>query len=179
MIFQSYGTSYDFWHESNSKGKTRDAIISFPQRQAALHANAHHTRVNTTTNDACTRFHMSSHVPFLAVRPDDQFSTEIKPRDILSANAIDPTVPMDAPPPLTPAPPKTAVARVPRHLRFPLICVISFGLSFGLHTLTSEISGYQLASASRHATENWQIGALVAWKLIELFVAWSAGYDCV
>ena len=123
---------------------------------------------------------MASHVPFLAVRPDDQFSTEIRPRDILAgANAIDPTVPMDAPPPLTLAPPKTVVSRVPRNLRFPLICLISFALSFGLHTVTSELSGYQLASASRHATENWQIGALVAWKVIELFTAWSAGYDCM
>ena len=48
-----------------------------------------------------------------------------------------------------------------------------------LHSLTAEISGFQLATASRALNENWQIATLMGWKVIELSTAWIAGYDCV
>jgi hypothetical protein len=56
--------------------------------------------------------------------------------------------------------------------------IFSFGLSTLLHTVTAQYSGIQLATASRSLQEPWQIGTLLGWKVVELFVAWVAGYDC-
>lgn len=127
---------------------------------------------------------MASHVPFLAIRPDDQFSTEITKandpaspiRDLASASSHDP---MDSPPRLT-RPPATAaqVSRIPGYVRFPLICVLSFALSTLLYSFASDFSGYQFATASRHLEKEWQVAALLGWKVVELGVAWGGGYDC-
>lgn len=59
------------------------------------------------------------------------------------------------------------------------MCILSFGLSTVLHSVTAEISGFQLATASRALNEPWQIGALLGWKVVELATAWIAGYDCM
>jgi hypothetical protein len=124
---------------------------------------------------------MSSHVPFLAVRPDDQFSTEVKKtaRNVIKPNSPPPAQPMDSPPPLTRAPPRTyAASRIPSAVRFPLLVVLSFALSTLLHTITADYAGIQLASASRSLQEPYQIGALLGWRVVEMLLAWVAGYDC-
>ena len=121
---------------------------------------------------------MSSHVPFLAIRPDDQFSTDVKLRESPKTNAVaPPALGMDSPPPLTPAP-RTQASRIPKAIRFPLVCILSFSLSTILHSLTAEVSGFQLATASRALNEPWQIASLLGWKVVELATAWYAGYDC-
>lgn len=129
---------------------------------------------------------MSSHVPFLAVRPDDQFSTEVKrtartsitKSSSASTNAIAPAQPMDSPPPLTSAPRTYAASRIPSVIRFPLLVILSFALATTLHTLAAGVHGLSLATASRSLQEPWQIGTLLGWKVLELLVAWVAGYDC-
>ncbi|KAK3713072.1 hypothetical protein LTR37_008757 [Vermiconidia calcicola] len=122
---------------------------------------------------------MSSHVPFLAVRPDDQFDTDVKktpriPRS-LRANASPSSKRMDSPPPLTPR--TYAASRIPAAIRFPLVLILSFSLSTLLHSLAAEYTGLQLASASRALDQDWQIATLVGWKVTELTTAWIAGYD--
>ena len=124
---------------------------------------------NTTTS-------MSSHVPFLAVRPDDQYSTDVKTRDFAVTTAsTDPiAVAMDAVSRNTPA----RASHLSPYIRFPLVCIISLGLSSLLYSLVSDLSGYQFATASRRLDADWQVGALVVWKVVQLGVAWTAGYDC-
>lgn len=123
---------------------------------------------------------MASHVPFLAVRPDDQFSTDIKTSAAATTNAIAPSVgmdPLDSPPALTRAPPTQEATRLPAAIRFPLVCVLSFTLSTLLHSLTSNFSGFQLATASKDLTDSWHIGLFLGWKIVELGIGWIAGYD--
>lgn len=111
---------------------------------------------------------MASHVPFLAVRPDNQFSTDI-------ASAPSPPSAMDSlpEPPIAPT-----VTRIPHVVRFPAACALSLGLSALLHSFTSSITGLELATASRDATETWQVATLLGWKVVQLASAWMAGYDC-
>lgn len=125
---------------------------------------------------------MSSHVPFLAVRPDDQFSTDVKKTvgSAVKTSAPPPSQPMDSAPPLTPAPPRAfaATSRIPSAFRFPLLVVLSLGLSTLFRTWTSNYSGLALATASRSLQEPAQIGVLLGWKAVQLFIVWAAGYDC-
>lgn len=107
---------------------------------------------------------MASHVPFLAVRPDDQFATDVK-----ATTTMDP----QPEPPMVPT-----VTRIPHAIRFPAVCALSLGLSVLLHSFTANITGLELATASRDATETWQVGALLGWKVVQLGSVWAAGYDC-
>ncbi|KAK4552511.1 hypothetical protein LTR86_010355 [Recurvomyces mirabilis] len=121
---------------------------------------------------------MASHVPFLAVRPDEQFSDEVvKTRDFASSSLLDrinaDANAMDAPA-LPQMPPAT---RLPSWVRFPMVVVISLALSAFLNTLIADFTGYELAAVSREVTEQGQIAALMGWKLVELGTAWAAGYD--
>ncbi|KAK5165897.1 uncharacterized protein LTR77_008821 [Saxophila tyrrhenica] len=123
---------------------------------------------------------MSSHVPFLTVRPDDQFSSAVKrtARDVTRSNTSPPQEPMDSPPHLTPAPPRTyAASRLPSAVRFPLLVMLSFSLSTLIHTFTAEWSGLQLATASRKLDDPLQIAGVLGWKVVQLGVGWVAGYD--
>ncbi|RMY92996.1 hypothetical protein D0862_09339 [Hortaea werneckii] len=115
---------------------------------------------------------MASHVPFLAVRPDDQFSADIKTRDFAApVNGI-------ATPAMENAPIRvTSASRIPAPLRYALICVLSLGLNAVAYTLTAEWAGVELAAVSPDSTEDWRVWVPVAWKLVELtFAGWS-GYD--
>ena len=131
---------------------------------------------------------MASHVPFLAVRPDAQFDIDVKTRDFATSNdaASSPypqalaTSAMDA---IAMSPERrrqiTRVpSRIPTWLRFPVVCILSFGISSLLYTLTAGVAGYELATVSRDLTEGWQIGIMIARKTAELGVAWYAKYDC-
>ncbi|KAI7116272.1 hypothetical protein KC337_g16580, partial [Hortaea werneckii] len=120
---------------------------------------------------------MASHVPFLAVRPDDQFSADIKTRDFAApvndiATSSWPTTAMENAPIRAPS-----ASRIPAPLRYALICVLSLGFSTVAYTLTAEWAGVELAAVSRDSTEEWRVVLPVAWKLVELtFAGWS-GYD--
>lgn len=119
---------------------------------------------------------MASHVPFLTVRPDEV--DEVKTRDFGSVNRsalaaqLDDT---DADAMEAPVAPKS---RLPSIIRLPLVWVLSLGLSALLYSLVADYAGYELAAVSRDLTEDWEVGALLAWKLVELSGAWFAGYDC-
>jgi hypothetical protein len=62
--------------------------------------------------------------------------------------------------------------------RFPTACVLSLGLSSLLYSVAANVTGPELAAVSRNLTANWHIGAMLAWKVSELSIAWYAGYDC-
>ena len=116
---------------------------------------------------------MSSHVPFLAVRPDAQYSSEVTLRDFAHTNGIiDMNTIRDAP-----AQAAQAASRIPALLKFPLLVVFTFGLSTLLYSLVADFTGPELASVSRNL-EGWQIGTIVGYKLVELGVAWYMRFDC-
>jgi hypothetical protein len=77
------------------------------------------------------------------------------------------------PPPAPPAP-----SRLPGWVRLPLLVVSSLSISAFAYSALSEITGLELAAVSRDLTQEWQVGAIVAWKLVSLLVAFSSGYDC-
>lgn len=107
-----------------------------------------------------------AHVARLSVRPDDQFSTEVKPRHL--TNNINNIVAM-------PAAPSTWI---PAPLRFPAAVLMTFSLSSLLLTLSAPVTGPELAAVSRNLTTGWHIAAMVVWKVAELGIAWYACYDC-
>ncbi|KAK3654391.1 hypothetical protein LTR56_004021 [Elasticomyces elasticus] len=120
---------------------------------------------------------MASHVPFLAVRPDDQLSnTNTRARDgrdtmekpTTRANArTTTTARADAP---------AAATSLPAPVRFILVCLLNFALSTVLYSLTSGIVGYELGAVARVPDET-HIAALFAWMFVELGGAWYAHYD--
>ncbi len=116
---------------------------------------------------------MSSHVPFLAVRPDEQFSSSVRKstRDVIKTN-------MDSPPLARAPPPTYAASRLPSSVRFVLLVLLSFSLSTVLKTLAANYAGAQLALASRKVDEPWQISLFIGWKVVQLTIGWVAGYDC-
>jgi hypothetical protein len=78
-----------------------------------------------------------------------------------------------APPP----PPKPMVERIPSLARFFLVIISSLALSSTLFTLTSPITLGELGSVSRHLEEWWEVGGLMAWKAVEVALAWALGFD--
>jgi len=128
---------------------------------------------------------MSSHVPFLAVRPDENFNSDMKSQDFADTNGFPPSssdAPMmdlaDAPeaPHLTRMP---AASRMPAFIRFPLVVLLSFALSTLFYSLVADFAGFELAAVSKELTDEWQVALLLGWKFSELCVAWYAGYDCM
>jgi len=121
---------------------------------------------------------MASHVPFLAVRPDDQFSSKIKKCDFSTRKGISSSA-MDAPEaPYLPHAPAIPVARLPAAVRFFLVCVLSLTFSTLCYSLASEYAGYELAAVSRTITDDRHVSALLGWKFLELSFAWYAGHKC-
>ena len=116
---------------------------------------------------------MASHVPFLAVRPDDQFSTEVKARDWAVTNG---ELAMDG----TEAPiiPMPHAFRLPSWVRFPLVTILSLSISAGAYTVVADWSGLEMASVSRDLHDEWQVAAVLGWKLVSLAAAWMSGYAC-
>lgn len=114
---------------------------------------------------------MASHVPFLAVRPDDQFSTDVRSRDIAKMDSISdaPEAPMLSVP---------NASRLPGWVKLPLVVVLSLGMSTLLYTMVADWAGLELASVSRDLSEEWQIAAVLGWKIATLTFAYGSGYDC-
>ncbi|KAF2172222.1 hypothetical protein M409DRAFT_17460 [Zasmidium cellare ATCC 36951] len=109
---------------------------------------------------------MASHVARLSVRPDDQFSTEVKSRDFADTNGV-----------AAAAMPASSSTWIPQQLRFPAAVLMTFSLSSLLLTLSSPVTGPELAAVSRDLTTAWHITAMVIWKVAELWIAWYACYD--
>lgn len=114
---------------------------------------------------------MASHVPFLAVRPNEQFDTEVKTRDFASHPAA-PLDPTDIPMPSPPSP-----SRLPAWLRLPLVVLSSLAISAFAYSALADITGLELAKVSRDLTSEWEVAAVVAWKVVSLVLAFASGYD--
>jgi hypothetical protein len=79
--------------------------------------------------------------------------------------------------PLDNAREKHASRRLPTWFAYPLSLILSPALSALLYSFVPDIMGAPLAAVSRSLNEEWQIGALLAWRLLEITLAWSAGLD--
>ena len=131
-----------------------------------------------------------SHVPFLAVRPDNQFesdaTSDVKRRDFgdtngslinnITAAAMDEDHTADAPE--APYVPTMPVERLPTWVRFPIVCLISFSVSMMAYTVVADWTGYELAAVSRAVTADEYVAVFVAWRVAVLAMGWYAGYDC-
>jgi hypothetical protein len=72
-------------------------------------------------------------------------------------------------------PPRTS--QIPAKLQFPLVVILSFGISTLLYSLIAEIGTGELASISIHS-ESWlDVAGLLAWKAVLLGVCWFGGFD--
>ncbi|RDW86350.1 uncharacterized protein DSM5745_02992 [Aspergillus mulundensis] len=76
-----------------------------------------------------------------------------------------------------PTPRKSAIERIPSVARFFLVIISSLALSSTLFTLTSAITLGELGRVSRHLEEWWEVGGLMAWKAVEVALAWTLGFD--
>lgn len=75
------------------------------------------------------------------------------------------------------APLPIRASRLPRHLRFPLLIIISLSLNVAALSIVADGLGYELGSVSRSRNEPWQVAAYLGWKVAELAVGWYGEYD--
>ncbi|OJD22773.1 hypothetical protein ACJ73_05875 [Blastomyces percursus] len=61
--------------------------------------------------------------------------------------------------------------------RYSSLVICSLALSTVLFSLSTQITQGDLAWTSRHFNSWWQIGGLLAWRTVELTIAWILGYD--
>lgn len=127
-----------------------------------------------------------SHVPFVAIDANESSAFESRPlvaadplRTQAKAVAIKPATTSEG----EGMAPRRVPSRkngLPTWIAFPLAVSLSFGLSATLYSLPAlpGISDYELAKVSRSLNDAWQIGGIVAWKVSEIGIAWSAGLDC-
>ncbi|KAJ5760899.1 hypothetical protein N7520_008055 [Penicillium odoratum] len=76
---------------------------------------------------------------------------------------------------LGPAVPR--LARIPSPARFSLVVLSSLFLSSVSFTLISNLFVGDLSLVSKHLEEWWEVGGLVAWKAVEIGLAWVLGFD--
>ena len=72
---------------------------------------------------------------------------------------------------------KTRVERIHPAVRFSLAVFSSLALSSTLFTLTTGITLGELGSVSKHLETWWEVGGLMAWKAVEVGLAWILGFD--
>ncbi|PWY92471.1 hypothetical protein BO70DRAFT_391875 [Aspergillus heteromorphus CBS 117.55] len=72
---------------------------------------------------------------------------------------------------------KTRLERIPPAVRFALAVFSSLVLSSTLFTLTTGITLGDLGRVSKHLETWWEVGGLMAWKAVEVGLAWVLGYD--
>ncbi|KAL4885091.1 hypothetical protein BJY04DRAFT_181363 [Aspergillus karnatakaensis] len=73
--------------------------------------------------------------------------------------------------------PKTLAEQIPSPARFVLVIISSLLLSSTLFTVTSPVTLGSLGRVSRHLEEWWEVGGLMAWKTVEVGLAWILGFD--
>jgi len=76
-----------------------------------------------------------------------------------------------------PQQPPSRLTRIPSPVRFVLVVFSSLALSSALFTLASDITAGDLAPVSKHLETWWEVGGLVAWRAVELGLAWIWGFD--
>jgi hypothetical protein len=79
--------------------------------------------------------------------------------------------------PLDHAREKHASRRLPTWFAYPLSLILAPALSALLYSFVPEMMGAPLAAVSRSLNDPWHIGALLAWRLLEITLAWSARLD--
>jgi hypothetical protein len=62
-------------------------------------------------------------------------------------------------------------------IAYPLAILLSPGLSALLYSFVPDIMGAPLAAVSRSLNEPWQIGGLLAWRLVEITLGFVFGLD--
>jgi hypothetical protein len=67
--------------------------------------------------------------------------------------------------------------RIPAPARFVFAVLSSLVLSSALFTLTSVITIGDLGLISKHLEKWWEVGGLIAWRAVELGLAWVLGFD--
>jgi len=68
--------------------------------------------------------------------------------------------------------------RASQWLLFPVAAIASLGLSAVALSYVPQLTGYELATVSRRIDEPADILALVAWRVLEIGIAWFSGLDC-
>lgn len=72
---------------------------------------------------------------------------------------------------------QTGKSRISSPVRFILVVLSSLALSSGLFLLTSGIHLDELRAVSKPLDSPWEIGGLLAWRAVEVGLAWILGYD--
>ncbi|THY36374.1 hypothetical protein D6D01_00469 [Aureobasidium pullulans] len=72
---------------------------------------------------------------------------------------------------------KYASRGLPTWFAYPMSIIMSPALSAGLYSFVPDMMGAPLAAVSRSLNEPWQIGGLLAWRLLEITIGWSFGLD--
>ncbi|RAL01617.1 uncharacterized protein BO80DRAFT_52574 [Aspergillus ibericus CBS 121593] len=72
---------------------------------------------------------------------------------------------------------KARVERIHPIVRFSLAVFSSLALSSALFSLTTGITLGELGSVSKHLETWWEVGGLMAWKAVEVGLAWILGFD--
>lgn len=69
------------------------------------------------------------------------------------------------------------IQNLPRPARYLLLVASSLLLSSSLLTLIAPHNGGNLAGVSKHLEEWWEAGGLIAWRAVDLGLAWLVGFD--
>lgn len=69
------------------------------------------------------------------------------------------------------------LACIPSLARFILVVLSSLIVSSVLFTFTSTLTVGDLGPISKHLEEWWEVGGLIAWKAVEVGLAWVLGFD--
>lgn len=73
--------------------------------------------------------------------------------------------------------PKASLARIPSPARFFLVVLGSLLLSSALFTFSAGLTQGDLGLVSKHLEEWWEVGGLIAWRGVEVALAWLLGFD--
>lgn len=73
--------------------------------------------------------------------------------------------------------PQSHAEGIPAPARFALVVLSSLILSSALFTVTSVVTIGDLGFVSKHLEKWWEVGGLIAWRAVELGLAWMLGFD--
>lgn len=135
--------------------------VTLPTETESLSARAHSP---PKQNNIARVLNCISRALFLTVRPDERLSTTVKTGDFSHTNG---TFMADT----------LTAERLPKPLRFLALVLSSLALRTILYTITSGITGAELAAVSRDNSSGWQIGGMLAFKTAEIAIPWYAAYD--
>ncbi|OOQ87923.1 hypothetical protein PEBR_15196 [Penicillium brasilianum] len=98
----------------------------------------------------------------------------VSPGSVQAQPTPDPKDPKDV---LKNVAPKARLARIPSPARFFLVVFGSLILSSVLFTSIAGFTQGDLGLVSKHLEEWWEVGGLIAWRGVEVALAWLLGFD--